>query len=454
MLPLQLEHADAPRPVDALYTALFSPRDGTIGLRPALPNGYSRTQRPTRETREGQCGAVATAAPAKPMRPSSDVEPASPGGPQGESLKSAVRGGTRGPQPSWSPSSSKWNSPHFGCLDGSTGTLNANVWEAPNALRPTCEARPTTPSWTPAVCETPQRRGALAELFPFVEHGEAVRGSQSTFNGQRFRRYECTVCAAYNAALSRIPALVGVPRLSPFIEVPIHSGEGDYCSRPGPFAARRVEYMLRHAHGCVPHNVFTSTISHTSDIGAALNAVTAAVERLDTVVVQSRQAASHPSAMLWVAQGEVPVTMASRSHEVAEAVKKSQTQGQAQTRCNGRPKAVAPVTARTAHIREEAMVPRSMGVVSPRDGRMGGLDSAHSLSRAPRAPAPINGAQGIHASREETLTSRPHLSYIGATAGDSDSDSEVTRPVTPPSCSAPIAARRRRALAYAVAFST
>lgn len=367
-------------------------------------------------------------------------------------------------------------------LHAATTLLSPHMWAAASALRPSSAARPTTPAWCAAVAEAAERQTLRPGFsFPVVECGEVVRDTRGAFAGQRYRRYRCSVCAAHNAAAGRAPEMIRPPRRPIWIEVPVHSGEGGLSSRPGPFIARRADLFEAHAHENSAHAVFAGAMCHCADVGEALRAVEAAAERLETVVVQPNYASTHPSTQPPIRPPPHPPAHARGRSMRSPVGHLSAAQWEAPwgETCGADTVAVP----RLAHVLSPASAEMGTGLsprnhkrpVSPsyRGQKPGGEADAgalagvtHTLSTAasarraihePRASSlrgdRLSRSQGKRPAPKDAAPSpRAHLSYVGATGADSESESEPFRPPTPPSCTAPIAASRRRALAYEVAL--
>jgi hypothetical protein len=478
MLPLMMEAPPCTsRQRSARSLALRTPRDATLFAQAAADSLVQSTTQGGTPRGEGENrdipGQLATGAEGEAVartlgETSLAMSNASLNGPGGPSPH-----GLLGPRPS-APNPA--DADRRQRLRAATTLLNPHVWAAASALRPSSAARPTTPAWRAAVAEAAQM---FRPEFPFpvVDCGDIVRGTRGALAGQRYRRYRCSVCAAHNDAVGRPPDIVRRPI---WIEVPIYSGEGELSSRPGIFLARRAEHFAAHAHGSAAHASFTGARCHCSDVGAGLRAVEAAAERLETVVVQPsygptltpthsplqalghysmKNLIGHPSASQWdalwgEAVGTDTAVTPRHKDKLNRAAQKQKGPGLS-PRNQGRP----PVT---LSLRGDK--PRDESETSALDEARQLLNKPASARRAISSSAPprVLSPRGDRETRSHgscpppkdvASSPRAHLSYMGATGAESDSESSETyRPPTPPSCTAPIAASRRRALAYEVAL--
>jgi len=227
MLPLQLEHAiGAAGPMDALRVALcvsHPPRE------PGLIQSRRAQARPVITPR-------AASARASSALPPPTVGITSARGGRGASAAATWQ------HPPLAPATAafSWDARHEAQLrpsrastpgqDSAAARIRARaapptpgVWSA--ALRPSSAVRPTTPAWglVSARAAVPSENA-----FPVVACGERTPGVSRSYAGERFLRFECSVCAAYNAAAG----LHRSQNLNTTILVPLRSGEGAVSSRP------------------------------------------------------------------------------------------------------------------------------------------------------------------------------------------------------------------------------
>jgi hypothetical protein len=487
MLPVMLKAGScSPRQYPSRGLALRSPRDATLAVQAARAKGWPAhviaAGGTPRAERKGQDIPVLIATYAED---SAVVQ--TPAG-AGSSVLGARQEALGAPNPEATLHVPRHTAPAPADSDrrrrtrAATTLLNPHVWAAASALRPSSAARPTTPAWGAAVAEAGEGHTLRPEYcFPVVECGEVVRGTRGALANQCYRRYRCSVCAAHNAAACRAPEMFRPQRRPMWIEVPVYSGEGELSSRPGPFIARRADHFAAHAHGTSAHAVFASALRGSSDVCAALRAVEAAAERLDTFVVQPSHAMTRPPTQLHTQPPILPPAQALGRQIQSPAGHLSAAQWEAPWgEARGADALVAPCP--TAGLSLASL--RTGSGLSPRNQRRsatplhrvqrlgGDVDACasngarHMLSTPtgarsdmyePHAP-PQRADRQSHGQRTRPLpkvaapSPRAHLGYMGATNPDSDSELETFRPPTPPSCTAPIAASRRRELAYAVAL--